>query len=83
MLLHGGRMPKLYNATTGAELGEITDEQLEFLQDQLEEESADDQDYYINQETLEYFAEQGAEPALIDLLRAALSGRDEIDIRWD
>jgi len=42
-------MPKLYNATTGAELGEITDEQLEFLQDQLEEESAEDQDYYINQ----------------------------------
>lgn len=52
-------MPKLYNATTGAELGEITDEQLEFLQDQLEEESAEDQDYYINQETLDYFAEQG------------------------
>lgn len=76
-------MPKLYNATTGAELGEITDEQLEFLQDQLEEESAEDQDYYINQETLEYFAEQGADQALIDLLQAALAGRDEIDIRWD
>ncbi|MBI5811198.1 MAG: galactosyldiacylglycerol synthase [Meiothermus silvanus] len=76
-------MPKLYNATTGAELGEITDEQLEFLQDQLEEESAEDQDYYINQETLEYFAEQGADRALIDLLQAALAGRDEIDIRWD
>ncbi|ADH62220.1 monogalactosyldiacylglycerol synthase [Allomeiothermus silvanus DSM 9946] len=76
-------MPKLYNATTGAELGEITDEQLEFLQDQLEEESAEDQDYYINQETLEYFAEQGADRALIDLLQAALAGRAEIDIRWD
>ncbi|MCL6568900.1 MAG: galactosyldiacylglycerol synthase [Deinococcota bacterium] len=76
-------MPKLYNATTGAELGEITDEQLEFLQDQLEEESAEDQDYYINQETLEYFAEQGADRALMDLLQAALAGRDEIDIRWD
>ncbi|HEU4742720.1 MAG TPA: galactosyldiacylglycerol synthase [Meiothermus sp.] len=76
-------MPKLYNATTGAELGEITDEQLEFLQDQLEEESAEDQDYYINQETLDYFAEQGADRALIDLLQAALAGRDEIDIRWD
>ena len=76
-------MPKLYDATTGAELGEITDEQLEFLQDQLEEESPEDQDYYLNQETLDYFAEQGADAALIALLRAALSGREEIDIRWD
>lgn len=76
-------MAKLYDATTGAELGEITDPQLEFLQEQLEEESAGDQDYYINQETLDYFAEQGADRGLIDLLQAALAGRDEIDIRWD
>jgi len=39
-------MPKLYDATTGAELGQITDGQLEFWQDQLEEESPEDQDPY-------------------------------------
>jgi len=76
-------MPKLYDATTGAELGQITDGQLEFWQDQLEEESPEDQDYYLNQETLDCFAEQGADAALIDLLRAALAGREGIDIRWD
>lgn len=50
--------------------------------DQLEEEAADDQDYYINRATLEYFAQQGADPALLELLRKALGEREEMDLRW-
>jgi hypothetical protein len=39
---------KLYNAGTNALLGEITDAQLAFLQEQFEEEWSGDQDYYLN-----------------------------------
>jgi hypothetical protein len=75
-------MIHLYDAATGAPLGTITEEQLKFLIDQLEEESAQDQDYYINQETLNMFEEAGADPGLLALLRRALGNRKEIDIRW-
>jgi len=76
-------MIHLYDAGTGAPLGTITEEQLKFLMDQLEEESTQDQDYYINQETLDLFEEAGADPALLALLRRALGDRKEMDIRWE
>jgi processive 1,2-diacylglycerol beta-glucosyltransferase len=75
-------MVKLYDKDTGAWLGTITEEQLQFLMDQLEEESSEDRDYYINDATLESFEEEGADPALIKVLRAALNGRTEMEIRW-
>src|SRR5207249_4463765 len=46
-------MIQLYDKETGASLGAITEEQLQFLADQLEEESPQDQDYYINEPTLD------------------------------
>ena len=73
---------RLFDAETGAAVGSITDEQLQFLKDQLEEESEVDQDYYINQLTLEVFEEDGADPALLEVLRKALGGREEMELRW-
>lgn len=75
-------MIKLVDAQTDAEIGEITEAQLAFLTGQLEEESATDTDYYINADTLDYFAQQGADPALISLLRGVLGSRTDMDIRW-
>lgn len=76
-------MIKLYDAQTGAPIGEITQAQLDFLIGQLEEESTTDTDYYINVDTLDYFAQQGADATLITLLRNALAGRPDMDIRWE
>ena len=39
-------MIRLYDKDSGAELGTITKEQLQFLVDQLEQESLEDRDYY-------------------------------------
>ncbi|MCC6454028.1 MAG: galactosyldiacylglycerol synthase [Caldilineaceae bacterium] len=75
-------MIKLVNVQTNTEIGEITQSQLDFLISQLEEESATDRDYYINQATLDYFTQQGADPALVSLLRDELAGRSDMDIRW-
>jgi processive 1,2-diacylglycerol beta-glucosyltransferase len=74
---------ELFDNDTGAPIGAITDAQLQFLVDQLEEESADDTDYYINQETLDMFEERGADPALVALLRSALGAREDMEIRWE
>ena len=76
-------MIHLFDDETGAPIGTITEDQLQYLIDQLEEESAADTDYYINRETLDAFEQDGADPALLALLRAALGKRDDMEIRWE
>jgi len=75
-------MAKLINAETGALIGEISDDQLEFLVGQLEEEDDADQDYYLDLETIDLLEEAGADDALIMLLRGALGSSEAIDVRW-
>jgi processive 1,2-diacylglycerol beta-glucosyltransferase len=75
-------MIELFDRVTGQPLGAITEEQFQFLQDHLEEESLSDQDYYLNQATLDAFAQEGADPALLALLRQALGDNEEMEIVW-
>ncbi|MBK9052813.1 MAG: galactosyldiacylglycerol synthase [Chloroflexi bacterium] len=75
-------MITLYDNETGDKLGTINEEELQFLQTNLEEEWLEDQDYYINLATLEMFAERGSDSALLDVLRQGLRGREEMEIRW-
>jgi hypothetical protein len=76
-------MIKLQDKESGLALDSITEAQLKFLIDQLEEESDNDQDYYVNQTTIDLFENvAGADPALITLLRHALNGREEMEIVW-
>ena len=78
----GGHMIQLWESESGKAIGSITEAQLEFLIDQLQEESATDQEYYLDVATLDFFDEQGADPALVKLLRAALGEREGMDVRW-
>jgi processive 1,2-diacylglycerol beta-glucosyltransferase len=75
-------MNQLYNKLNGELIGEITDTQLQFLIDQMEEESLEDRDYAITRMELDYFDAQGAEPDLLSMLRSALGNKDEISIIW-
>lgn len=75
-------MIMLLDNQTGAELGKIDEAQLAFLTGSLEEESAADRDYYINSATIDLLQSQGADAGLIALLRQAMAGRDEMEIRW-
>jgi hypothetical protein len=75
-------MVHLYDKDTGAHLGTITDEQLKFLQDQLEEESENDNDYYVNLPEIQMFEDNGADPALLEVLLRGLYGREEMEVRW-
>jgi len=76
-------MPTLKLMGTDTVLGQISDAQLQFLIDQLEEEHSEDKDYYLNQETLTMFEEQGCDAELLALLRKAIGDADEIDIEWE
>lgn len=75
-------MIRLYNTETGNKVGEISDDQLQFLIDHLEEESLEDQDYYLQRDTVEMLENQGADSRLLEVLRKALGDRDGIEIRW-
>lgn len=75
-------MIQLHDKDTGAFVGTISDDNLQFMIDQLEEESAHDQDYYINVTTIDNFEEAGADKALVEILRRALQGREEMELRW-
>lgn len=76
-------MIKLYDSETGAALGRITDQQFTFLEDHLEEESDEDQDYYFSAATIDVLEEEGADAELVALLRRALAGREGVELRWE
>jgi len=76
-------MVNLYDSATGALIGSISDEDLTFMQNDMEEESIEDTDYYINQATVDWFETQGADPALVSVLRKALGKNEDMDIRWE
>ncbi len=64
-------------------LGIITEAQLDFLVDNLEEELEEDEDYWINQATIDYLREQGADEGLLQLLEKAIAGsEDGVDISY-
>lgn len=75
-------MITLYDTESGAAVGRITETQLRFLTDQLEEEWSGDTDYYFTADTLELLEQQGADSTLVSTLRTALGVRDGIEIRW-
>jgi processive 1,2-diacylglycerol beta-glucosyltransferase len=70
-------MVQLFDNDVDVALGTISEEQLQFLQGKLEKAPAT-----IDQETLGRFERDGADPALVNLLRGALGTRDEMEIRW-
>lgn len=73
----------LYNEATNQLIGEITEADLKVLQDALEEEGSDDQDYYITSATIDVIGDGRATDHLLKLLRAAVGTSDGVDIRWE
>ena len=75
-------MIELREKGTENPIGEISDEQLQFLIDQLEEEDLEDRDYAITPLLLSSFEAEGGDPALISMLRDALGEREGMEIAW-
>ena len=75
-------MIQLLDAETNKPIGTITEGQLQFLIDELEEESATDQDYYIDAVTIDMLQQDSGDAHLIALLRNALGAREGFEVRW-
>jgi hypothetical protein len=75
-------MIDLYNNTTKALIGSITETDLQVLIDGLEEESSNDQDYYIDAATIDMLGDGRASEHLLGLLRRALGSSEGVEIRW-
>jgi hypothetical protein len=75
-------MIKIINKETRTLLGIATEEDFKTLTDQMEEDGTGDNDYYINQTMLEYFAELGLSAELMEILKNGLGDQEEMDIEW-
>jgi processive 1,2-diacylglycerol beta-glucosyltransferase len=75
-------MIDLRDKQTGGLIGSITDAQLQFLIEQLEEERAEDTDYWLDTDTLDMLTQRGADHALVDMLRRAMGDREGMEVQW-
>ena len=75
-------MINLHDKNTQELIGEISEEQLQFLIDELVEEDSTDQDYYINRDQLDQLEKNGGDEALIQMLRDAMRTKQDLDIIW-
>ena len=73
----------IFDQRTGVLLGALSEEQFAFLSSQLEQESDDDDDFYINEALIESLRLIGADAELLDLLQQAIGPDGDGDIRWD
>jgi hypothetical protein len=73
-------MYALFRKSDQQPLGEISEAEMQFLRDNLEEESLTDDDYTISRLTLEYLRGNGMDPHLAQLLEAALGDQDDVEI---
>ena len=74
-------MARLFDAQSNVLLGEVSDQDVQTLVDRLEEESSDDDDYFIDTATIDLLEESGASSELIALLRKAVGTSDGLDVR--
>ncbi len=77
------QMYQLIDIEHGDEIGIITEDQVQFLIDNLEEEGLEDQDYYIDSDVLSFLVETGCDEELLTMLTEALEGRINIDVRYE
>lgn len=76
-------MPKLYEKQSGKLLGEVTQDDVQLLIDQLEEEHRGDRDYFINTATIDLLESAGASDGLLHLLRGAVGGGEGLEVRYE
>ncbi|MEO8480781.1 MAG: hypothetical protein ABI634_01140 [Acidobacteriota bacterium] len=71
-----------FDKETGQLIGRLARAQFDDLDARLEHQSADDNDFYVDEATLVLLEEQGVDTAVVEMLRHACAGRSGIDVRW-
>ena len=75
-------MISLVNKETGKSIGSVSEGDLQVLVDQLEEEDAEDTDYYISADTIELLEANGASAEVLRILRQALGDAEGVEVSW-
>ena len=65
------------------EMGIITDDQVQFLIDNLAEEGVEDEEFYIDEDVLAFLAENGCDEELLSLFAEGLEGRTDLAIQYE
>jgi hypothetical protein len=75
-------MIDLYLKDRNELLGSITEAELQYLADSMEETSLADRDYFVDQSTIDLLADGRATGHLLNLLRKAVGSGEGTEIRW-
>lgn len=75
-------MPTLHDRATGAVIARLSPDQLQTLIDSFAGGASEDGDYTLSPATLQLLQEQGADDALITLLRNALGTSEGLEFQW-
>ncbi|CAM5542534.1 hypothetical protein Sdia_48240 [Streptomyces diastaticus subsp. diastaticus] len=73
-------MPQLHRFDNGSKIGNVSHEQLKFLNDHLMDDTATE--FCVNSNTLKCLAEFGADPMLIGMLEDALGHDSWMEFTW-
>ena len=76
-------MIRLFDNDSDQEIGQITESQLDFLQEQLIEETLDSTTFSLAPATVDSLAMNGGDPEVVGLLRKAIGSRTSMELRFD
>lgn len=76
-------MIKLYDGENDAEVGTITESQLDLLMENLVEETLDEYSYNIDAAAIASLEQNGADAELVATLRRALGNRTSMELRYE
>lgn len=76
-------MVRLFDNDNEAEIGPITEDQLNFLQEELVEETLDAYTFSLSPASIESLRKNGGDPDLVTMLRNAIGTRMSMEIRYE
>ena len=65
------------------DIGVIIEDEVQFLIDNLAEAGVEDQEYYIDEDTLGFLAQSGCDEELLSLFTDALEGRTDVTVHYE
>ncbi|HET6278685.1 MAG TPA: hypothetical protein VFG08_07870 [Candidatus Polarisedimenticolia bacterium] len=76
-------MIRLYDNDSDAEIGSISESQLDALREELIEETLDSNTYNVDDAALDSLERSGMDRQVVSLLRNALHGRSSMELRFE
>lgn len=76
-------MIRLFDNDNDAEIGSISESQLDAMQEELIEETLDSNTYNIDEAALDSLERNGLDRQIVSLLRTAMGGRSSMELRFE